>query len=547
MVLLVVGLAALWPYYEVLGFWPISRDATTWVVSGNPHADGWADWVFRTRHFRVSYRPLTALSYTANYLLGGYDAWPYRGTDLFLHAAVGWLTYGLYRRVWPGAPRWGGLLAALVVWGHPLVDEVAPHLARRSYALASALSLLGLVIAVPRATNAVEGRVAVRAGRALLGGVLLAAALLANETAIVAVAALPLLRLHRRGEGARAAWGALLAAAPAMVLAGVVVVVRQLVIGGVGGYAVDVDRAARVAPIFRACLQSLLMSRPLVPGAGSGAGWLGVGVASLFGAGVGCVVVVACRRRLRCATTRGLVVTAAWVGGYVLLYSMMGVWFPRQMYPVLPALGLLVAGGVASAARPGSVGVRMMVAGPSAVLLIWLMAQSPLIRGPEPQRAAGWRLSNAVLRDLYTALRDDPTVESVELVVPYYERTPNDTLRARDSEESAMLGLRQPATWIAAVLAERDLRIRPLLVFVQNPLQREERARLARDAGAGFLVIPSGAAYFERRNGGLDERSASTEERRSLESMRAGLRGGSRLFVHDGHEFVMLANDSGGN
>ncbi|RMF86195.1 MAG: hypothetical protein D6744_00105, partial [Planctomycetota bacterium] len=84
--LLILAAAALWPYYEIIGFWPISRDATTWVLNGNPNGEGWAEWVFRTRHFRVSYRPLTALSFTANYLLGGLAAWPYRATDLLLHA-----------------------------------------------------------------------------------------------------------------------------------------------------------------------------------------------------------------------------------------------------------------------------------------------------------------------------------------------------------------------------------------------------------------------------------------------------------------------------
>ena len=47
-----------------------------------PQAPDWAEWVFATRHFNVGWRPLTALTFTANYLVGGLEPLVYRATDL---------------------------------------------------------------------------------------------------------------------------------------------------------------------------------------------------------------------------------------------------------------------------------------------------------------------------------------------------------------------------------------------------------------------------------------------------------------------------------
>ena len=73
------------PYLWVLTVWPVSRDATIWISRGVPSFSGWQEWVFRTNHFNVGYRPLTALSYTADYLIGGFTVLPYRLTDVGLH------------------------------------------------------------------------------------------------------------------------------------------------------------------------------------------------------------------------------------------------------------------------------------------------------------------------------------------------------------------------------------------------------------------------------------------------------------------------------
>jgi len=109
----------------------------------------WYRWVFAESHFGVGYRPVAALSYTLNYLIGGLNPAVYRATDLGLHLLAGLLVYSVFRRWVHDSPWWGAMVAAGVFLAHPAVENVVPFIARRSYTLATVLVLAGLRVVCP--------------------------------------------------------------------------------------------------------------------------------------------------------------------------------------------------------------------------------------------------------------------------------------------------------------------------------------------------------------------------------------------------------------
>ncbi len=98
--LLLLLCAAVWPHRHVLTLLPVSRDAILWVTSADPSSPRFWDWTFTTRHFRVGYRPVTALSFTLDHLLAGTDPLLYRCTDLILHGLCVFGTWAVFRRLW---------------------------------------------------------------------------------------------------------------------------------------------------------------------------------------------------------------------------------------------------------------------------------------------------------------------------------------------------------------------------------------------------------------------------------------------------------------
>ena len=66
----VVGLG-LAPWLRYVNFRPMTADAVLWIARGAPLAPDWREWVFASRHFNVGYRPVTALSYTFDWWIGG--------------------------------------------------------------------------------------------------------------------------------------------------------------------------------------------------------------------------------------------------------------------------------------------------------------------------------------------------------------------------------------------------------------------------------------------------------------------------------------------
>jgi 4-amino-4-deoxy-L-arabinose transferase-like glycosyltransferase len=156
------------------------------------------------------YRPLTTLSFLVNYAILGNQDRPlgYHVVNFLLHLACAALVYGLARRL--TARKAVGVVAAAVFAVHPIATEAVTNVAGRADLLAAAAVLAVLYLwAAPGAP---------RWGRPLACGLLIAAGLLAKESAVVIVplvVLLDVLRLRGPGTGTGAAEGG--GAAPRLV------------------------------------------------------------------------------------------------------------------------------------------------------------------------------------------------------------------------------------------------------------------------------------------------------------------------------------------
>lgn len=160
------------------------------------------------------YIPLTRLSWSANYALGGMDPWGYHLVNLVLHAANAAIFYFVARRllaaaVGGGAPHVrrdpdlavSAAAAALVFGIHPLRVEPVAWITGRADLLCATFALL----TVWSYLRAVEDGGTARSGGILVASLAFAAALLSKGVALPLPAALflldvyPLRRLPRLG------------------------------------------------------------------------------------------------------------------------------------------------------------------------------------------------------------------------------------------------------------------------------------------------------------------------------------------------------------
>lgn len=472
------------PLMFALTSWPASRDGALWILRGLPTNPEWASWVFGSKHF-VGYRPLTALSYTLNAVVAGFAPWAYRLTDLVVHVLCILLVYALYRRLAPALPRWGGAVAAGVFAAHPVVAEVVPHLARRSYSLATMFSLAALVVAA-------GGLAGIRApwGRNALTALLAFCALLSNEVAYMTVPVL-LLVAAREGRREGRGWGAVAGACSgALVAFAAALSLRLLVAGGIGGYATGVDRGERVLPIAAATWRTLLSMTGLREPAHSPSlvvVGLFLAIAAYYG-----------WRLLRAsAEERGTRILAAWLVGYTLLFAPLGVWFPRQMYPLVAPLALLV--GITAAAsvvrlRAGDRGAAIHLL-PQLVLVFWMLAHSPAVLGSDPARAAAWMKNDLMLRDAASRLAALPESGPVRLALPHYRRTEVVALRARPRDGRPPLAAELPSLWLEALLADRPAEPRAFLTYELDPIRPDSRPQASGD-GAPAIVLPADTRFW---------------------------------------------------
>jgi hypothetical protein len=498
-ILALVVAAGSWPWLGELERWPMTPDSVTWIERAAPIGNwrAWAEWTFLSSHFDVGWRPLTALSFTANRLLAGLEPALYRGTDIALHALAAWLVAAVARRLAPGLPAWSRWLAAALFLAHPVAGEVVPFLARRSYSLATVLSLAAILVYL--APHADGARAARRArGAALAAGALLALALAANETAVFAAAALPFLaRAHSRARAPVVSWSTFWLALPVTIA----VALRTAVVGGLGGY--ETEEGAHALQVLAGAWREIggVARAPLA------LAWI-AGALALAGYGW-----------RACGERRLTPVLALWVAAHPLLYAGQGVWFPRQAYVAAAPLALLVALSAASTWTGRRGWRRAAELAPQAGCAALLLLGSPLLRGPDPVRDAErdrrQALIDAALADLAGLASAGGAPAAVGLVLPCVaELERDDALRAHPAERELTRASRVPARWLGTYLAGRGIEPRELVYVVDDGDRAEPLARLAEDGRT--LSIRAGCVYYlaapsDAAAAGASDREARTK------------------------------------
>ena len=192
---LLVALAAILPFAQTLPHPPVLDDG--WAVVENPLVQGGlrnASRIFTSPYnYGASgtlaglFRPVTTLSFAANYAVHGRAPGGYHLVNLLLHLCASLLVLSLARRLaeaaMPDRAPWVALVAGLLFAVHPAhVEAIAPIVGRKE--------LLSAVFALGSLLVAFSGRGAARSLGRLAGSVaLLALGILSNE----GVAVTPLL------------------------------------------------------------------------------------------------------------------------------------------------------------------------------------------------------------------------------------------------------------------------------------------------------------------------------------------------------------------
>jgi hypothetical protein len=329
-----------WAYLPALNDLPMGADAEKWISRTHPGADDRWAYVLSTRHF-VGYRPTTALSFALNGSITGWSVAGYRIVDLALHGLTAVGLWALYRRL-SGDKSPLSLLAPALYLLHPAAEAVVPHVARRSYLLASVAGCWGAVAWLKAYDTSHRGFLALSIGALLC-------AVGANEVAVVTALCLPLMALTRPVRR----WRWLAGGTAALAVAGAALTLRRLaVMGRVGGYHkhyfVDILDGEPVLhlssmPERRAVLDGALgyLFTPTAPN----------GEAAPFGLPVPVLwvtVVVALLgtawliRDRRTQLSNTPVLAVAWLAGLMALYAWSGNWFWRMGQPLTLPTALLI-------------------------------------------------------------------------------------------------------------------------------------------------------------------------------------------------------------
>ncbi len=455
--ILLVGvlLAGALPFRAYLPFWPMTTDGALWVSRGALSSPDWFSWDFLSSHF-IGYRPVAAVSFTLDYVLGGFAAWPYRLTSMVLHGLAGLAVYLAFRSLHGPSGRWAGCLAAAIMLAHPVSEEVVPLLARRSYILCALFSAAAIPFLVAACR---DGRW--RSRPALLCAVMVVLAIFSNEEGYVLVVALPLLALHLRADGERS-WLARLRPAWLVVLgAALALLVRLGATQELGGYSSNSANPAKFWSTTLAALKVFFFPPseqgkvPWIPG---GDATQAVLVAYLL---LCCLLVPAwllVRARVRGKPHGPAILPlflAVWLSGYILLALLTGTWSRRQAYPGLVPAALLVATLAHQAASRRR--LWELVHGPLlALLLVAMLSHSPSIRGVSARRvqaAQDQQARLAIARDLLAEL---PVRSMV-----YLATSTGPPLRGqRTKVPNLWYQGRRTSAWLSTLLQDRKLLIR---------------------------------------------------------------------------------------
>jgi hypothetical protein len=349
------------------------------------------------------YRPVSSLSYALDYALFGMDPLAFHLTDLVVHVGVTlelcWLVTLVGARVWAAGA--GAATFAL----HPVMVSVVPSLPRRHDSLAAAgvLGSLGLLAWAtthggPRWRLAVAGAVALEVFGAWAKEVGYAEVLLVAPVLIAAAlaAALPLPSSARRISGlVLLCWG----------VAFVLVLLRVLVLGGIGGYKDAPSPLGNYDVALNDFVQYLAWPfESIVPR--SPRGWLEVFGLLLLASGVPWLFAT---RRQRLSIAIGWV----WLLACLAFQTGTRSLAPYQMYTAIAGLAFLVGGGLAAsvdlarhARRPEHLGAGVVGLAGLLVVCGGVLRSSALLTEYQD-----WHLAGELARQYLGAIR--PCLDSV--------------------------------------------------------------------------------------------------------------------------------------
>lgn len=352
--------------------------------------------------FADFYRPVGNLFLALDYASWGIEPFGYQLTSVLVWCSTIIALYLLTRRILGPAAWVGPTIAALFYALHPAALSVIAILARRPESLVILFIALALSV-LPRAPDRGVSRAH------LIAGLLTMLAVGSKETGVLAVG---LIFIHQacspdlrptRERIARGLWASL----PAAIVAFILLVVRQSVIGGFGGYRAASQQAftsklTEFAPeYFFAMLCSGYFDTPS----------LRVLVTSLSAAAIAAVslaLVWASRGREDEALRRLpqiFVLAAAWLAATVLLSCMTTHFSPRHVLPMVFAVALILGGageGVAVICRHEGRAMRSLAIAAGAALLfvaIGALHGSPLV-ARYPQFGEATRYQNEALSSL---------------------------------------------------------------------------------------------------------------------------------------------------
>ncbi len=483
------------PFLCLVDFWPMTSDGILWIGRGSTDNPNWLHWVFAEQHF-VGYRPLTALSYSLNYAIGGLDARVYRFTDVGLHVLTGFLLFLVCRTMVGKRMAWTGLVAVAVYLAHPGVKEICPFIARRGDTLASMFCLAALLF-VPKVCR--QGRILSPASVAMSG--LWVCGLLSKEVALALLPVFFVLGWFGIGpEDSRSFRRACRVCLLPFLCAVAWAALRSWVIGGVGGYPVPAtERLAKFLPNIGSFWRFVWIpewgdSAELASSAGS---WFIAlaGMGAVYYAIVSLVIPLFRFRSIEPHTSTALM---TWIVALGLLYAASGVLFSRMIYSAVAPLALLVgivlANTFARGTRPPA---RLLFnLAPQLLFVVAIIAKSTVIFGLGPALIDERTRRHQSMVQLCADLADvkEPAtiymVQSCEFPVP---------------PELFMTGLppwripwwaTRPMMWTEVVYPNRDIQLKELLFYDPNDLP--ETPEFGVPDGRPAVMLPDGMYFLIR-------------------------------------------------
>jgi hypothetical protein len=236
-------------------------------------------------------------------------------------------------------------------------------------------------------------------------------------------------------------------------------------------------------------------------------------------------------------SSRASLCMALWLAGATLLFAPLGVWFPRQMYPLLAPFALLVAIVAADAFVRNRGVARIAHLVPPLVTVLWVLAQSPLLHGVEPARIDAWVRTDGLLRAAHDQIGAIAEPAEVRLAVPYYERPEVFALRARGRDGlRPPLAAELPTLWLRGLLAGRNLEVDSFLVFADDAGATAAVASSSRLGDRPAVELDPESSYWLLRPAGdtliRDGKLLVTASRN--ESAEAAY-----LYFHDGRDGIL--------